>query len=627
MVQVAGITPTFGVAMEQEPQTRVLSPDSHPGSGRSSEGARSPSGAQRAVTMPPQQVGRYALLRRLAHGGMATVYLGRVSGTAGFEKVVAVKLIHPHLAEEPDFLEMFLDEARIAAKIQHPHVVEILDLGEDHGTHFMAMEWIEGETLSALVRALRPGTLPLAVTLRIISDTLIGLAAAHELTDETGRPLGLVHRDVSPQNLLISMAGWVKVTDFGIMKAAGRHGRTRTGELRGKVAYMSPEQARGENVDARSDLFAVGVILWELLTGDRLFARATEAATLERVIACEVPDLPDDALEGVSEDMASRVRSLVSRSLAKHPSGRFDNARSMLDAAQALLREVSENDPRTALSQIMHAEFGERVAYVRASLREVSTQDTPALPPSVLDPGVRTGSQSMRGSVQEATGVGSPRRAWALLIALPLLGALVALGMATALGLGRDKGESEGAPAIAPQETPPASVHWFVSTEPEGASITIDGALHPEVTPTEVSLAKGQAPVTMVLEKAGMRPTKATLRPLGDDNLFYRLVPVAGSAAAGGDSESGEAADAGTGSAAGTGDPEGKSRIKPRFRPPLDNATSTKGSGVDGSGTGSAAEAGADDAGDAQESKGGSTGGADGGLRPMPDFEDEPGVP
>src|SRR5690606_35659581 len=342
MVQVAGITPAFGVAMEQEPQTRVLSPESHPGSGRPNDGARPASGGHRALTQAPQHVGRYALLRRLAHGGMATVYLGRVSGTAGFEKVVAVKLIHPHLAEEPDFLEMFLDEARIAAKIQHPHVVEILDLGEDQGTHYMAMAWVEGETLSALVRALRPGTLPLAVTFRIVSDTLIGLAAAHGLSDETGRPLGLVHRDVSPQNLLISMAGWVKVTDFGIMKAAGRSGRTRTGELRGKVAYVSPEQARREYVDARSDLSAVGVLLWELLTGDRLFARATEAATLERVIACEVPELPADVFADVEPTIVASVRALVKRSLGALPKERFDNARGMLDAAQSILRQVSE---------------------------------------------------------------------------------------------------------------------------------------------------------------------------------------------------------------------------------------------------------------------------------------------
>ncbi|MBC8072826.1 MAG: serine/threonine protein kinase, partial [Deltaproteobacteria bacterium] len=190
-------------------------------------------------------VGRYELLHRLGHGGMATVFLGRAVGTAGFEKLVAVKLIHPHLANEPDFVEMFLDEARIAARIRHPNVVEILDLGREDDQFFMVMEYVEGDTLASLLKELRKAgeLLPVSAVLQIIADACEGLAAAHDLVDPDGVPYHLVHRDVSPHNLLVGLDGRAQVMDFGIMKAAGKRSTTLTGQLRGKLPYMSPEQA------------------------------------------------------------------------------------------------------------------------------------------------------------------------------------------------------------------------------------------------------------------------------------------------------------------------------------------------------------------------------------------------
>ncbi len=624
--------------MEQEAQTRVL--DAPPAEPRAaSDGAKSkssvtprgdeaesasPAGPRgrdlagaRSMSPPPAQVGRYALLRRLAHGGMATVYLGRVHGTAGFEKVVALKLIHPHLASEPDFLEMFFDEARIAARIHHPHVVEILDLGEEQGLHYMAMEWVEGETLAALVRALRPGRLPISVTLQVIADALEGLAAAHKIRDASGRALNLVHRDVSPQNLLISMDGFVKVTDFGIMKAAGRHGSTRTGELRGKVAYMSPEQARGLELDARSDLFAMGVIAWELLHGRRLFAQATDAATLERVIACEVPPIDDEVLRGCSEATSARLRSWVARALSRDPAERFGDAREMLDAVRESLREATERDPRAALAAIMQSEFGERVAYVRASLRGSASGIRPGIPPTGEHPAaISSTSHSVSAGVTEATGFGTPKRAWAALVLLPLLGAGAAVGIAYAAGLlGR-----EPAPAAAEKLTPPpsAQVRWFISTEPEGAQIFVDGEVHEALTPTELLLPKGKGPVTLELVKPGMQTTRATLRPLGDDNLFYRLVaePVADDD---GELSGGEALATAEGGASGaasgpSGEDEGPrtGAIKTKFRPPRDQHSAGSSAGGSGADDGDSADTGADTA------KSGGTG-----LRPMPDFDDD----
>ncbi|MFV8751348.1 serine/threonine-protein kinase [Nannocystaceae bacterium ST9] len=333
-------------------------------------------------------VGRYELIHRLAHGGMATVYLGRAKGKAGFEKVVAVKVIHPHLANEAEFVGMFLDEARIAARIHHPHVVEILDLGESEGGYYMVMEFIEGENLAALVRALARSPeqrLPIAVILQLLADTLEGLAAAHELRDAVGQPYQLVHRDVSPHNILINLDGWAKVGDFGIMKAAGKASNTKTGELRGKLAYMSPEQARGGHVDHRTDLFAVGVIGWELLTGQRLFACTTEAATLEKVIACQVPRLDPVAHARPELSEADELRegldALLRKALAPRPDDRFADAQQMLSEVRRLRRLAFERvgdttrEPRKHLGALMARYFQTRVDYARMALRRTGEHE------------------------------------------------------------------------------------------------------------------------------------------------------------------------------------------------------------------------------------------------------------
>jgi len=269
--------------MEPEPETKVLP-----------AGPAEATTASALATVDPmatrRTIGRYELVQRLGHGGMATVYLGRATGNAGFEKLVAIKVIHPHLAAEPEFVEMFLEEARIAARIQSPHVAGILDLGHDDGLHFMVMEYIDGETLSGLLRQLRPRDerLPIPVVLQILIDACEGLTSVHNLRDVDGHLYGLVHRDVSPQNLMIGFDGWTKIVDFGLAKATGKR-HTHTGHLRGKLAYMSPEQARGRPLTAAADLFALGVILWELLTGKRLFAGETDAETLDNVMRCELP--------------------------------------------------------------------------------------------------------------------------------------------------------------------------------------------------------------------------------------------------------------------------------------------------------------------------------------------------
>ncbi|MBL9107126.1 MAG: protein kinase [Myxococcales bacterium] len=311
-------------------------------------------------------IGRYELVQRLGHGGMATVYLARATGNAGFEKLVAIKVIHPHLAAEPEFVEMFLDEARIAAKIQHPHVAGILDLGHDDGLHFMVMEYIDGETLSGLLRQLRPRgeRLPLPVVVQILIDACEGLTAVHGLRDVDGHPYGLVHRDMSPQNLMIGFDGWIKIVDFGLAKATGKR-HTHTGHLRGKLAYMSPEQARGRPLTAATDLFALGVVLWELLTGKRLFAGETDAETLDNVMRCEVPSLAE-----LRPDAPPALVALLRRALAREPEARYPTAEAMLAELRQIARTLGgDEDPRKLLATTMRGLFDEQAKYRQAAVR------------------------------------------------------------------------------------------------------------------------------------------------------------------------------------------------------------------------------------------------------------------
>lgn len=310
-------------------------------------------------------IGRYELLQRLARGGMATVFLGRATGSAGFEKRVAIKVIHPFLADDPELIEMFLDEGRIASQIHSPHVVAILDLGEDRGDYYIVMELVEGTTLSALLRALRGAgaRLPLPLILQILADACEGLRAAHELRDPAGNLYGLIHRDVTPQNLMIDRDGWVKLADFGIMKAKGRRSHTREGQLRGKLPYMSPEQAQALPLAPSSDIFALGVILWELCTGERLFGADREAEILARVIACRRPPLAE-----LRPDLPPEIEALLANTLTKEPGDRFPSAEAMLVELRRLLRRFAgEEEPRGALAALIRGHFGAQEKYRHAA--------------------------------------------------------------------------------------------------------------------------------------------------------------------------------------------------------------------------------------------------------------------
>ena len=273
--------------------------------------------------MAGRQLGRYEVLTQLAAGGMAAVHIARAQGVAGFERLVAIKVLHPHLAYEEEFISMFLDEARLAARIRHPNVVATLDISDSQGDgYFLVMEYIEGNHLGAVLgaSAKRGERLDPSFVCRVILEALQGLSAAHKLRDKNGTWLQLVHRDVSPHNILIGTDGVSRLTDFGVAKAEVRMASTRAGQFKGKLSYMAPEQASSGDADQRSDLFSMGVILWESLTGRRLFKGETNAATLAKILNEKIP-LPSELWADLE-----RYDQIVEKALSKDPEQRFQSA-------------------------------------------------------------------------------------------------------------------------------------------------------------------------------------------------------------------------------------------------------------------------------------------------------------
>ena len=267
--------------------------------------------------------GRYELLRKLATGGMGQVFLARQKGPVGFQKLLVVKRLLPHLSEDQEFIQMFLDEARIAGLLNHPNIAQIYELGDADGVLYIAMEYVQGEAVSQVnARANhRKGGLPLGLKCRIIADAAAGLDHAHQARTPSGRKLGLIHRDVSPQNVLVGFNGNVKLIDFGVAKVSGKLSQTVVGTIKGKHAYMSPEQARGEELDARSDVYGLGIVFYELLTNQRLFKRDSDMATLKAVVGARVPP-PSEVVPGIPRSLDA----VVMKALARKRAERFQSA-------------------------------------------------------------------------------------------------------------------------------------------------------------------------------------------------------------------------------------------------------------------------------------------------------------
>jgi tetratricopeptide (TPR) repeat protein len=313
-------------------------------------------GASNAAWLAPGcRLDRYDLLLQVAEGGMGILWLARQHGKHGFDKIVALKTIVPKLASDAGFRQMFLDEARVASRIEHPNVAQVLDLGEERGVLFLVMEWIDGESLVNLGRAVGCGTderIPVGILSRIMVDVCAGVHAAHELTDDEGLPMGVVHRDVSPHNLLVGFRGTTKVIDFGIAKARNRMSQdTSIGLLKGKIAYMAPEQALGSGVDRRSDIWSAGASMYRFLAGRIPYSASEPLAVLRRI----KEGLPPEPLPST---IPGPIRLVVERALQAEPANRFETARDMGVALQAAMRAAEIHTTREDVAAYMAENLG-----------------------------------------------------------------------------------------------------------------------------------------------------------------------------------------------------------------------------------------------------------------------------
>ncbi len=310
-----------------------------------------------------ERVERYELLGELATGGMATVYLGRQRGPLGFSRTVAIKSMHPQFAKDEGFRAMFLDEASLTSRIRHPNVVPTLDIVVADSKVLLVMEYVDGVSLSTLVRAARAAGKPLQlnVAVAIVVDALHGLHAAHELLDEDGQPLSVVHRDISPQNIHVGSDGHARVLDFGVAKAASRRYVTQSGEVKGKISYMSPEQLCGETVDRRTDIYAAGVVLWEVLTGHRLFDGTNEGEVVRKVLEGKLdpPSFRSDV------ELPLALDELVMKALAPKPELRFDTAEEMALALTAIVQPAQHSQVTSVVRHFAGDELESRKQRLR----------------------------------------------------------------------------------------------------------------------------------------------------------------------------------------------------------------------------------------------------------------------
>ena len=344
----------------------------------------------------PREVGRYRIICEIARGGMATVYLAHLGGLGGFHRLVAIKLLHPHLAGETEFVNMFLDEARLVASLQHPNVVPTLDVDQTDDNYYLVMEYVEGVPLTYLLRdyARRGERIPRGVTLRVMLDALAGLDAAHELRGADGEALGVVHRDVSPQNILVGLNGRSCILDFGIARARQRLTNTRVGQMKGKLAYMAPEQVKGKGVDRRVDVFAAGIVLWEALSGRRLFYGTNEADTLTYVMNGEIPSLRESV-----PDLPEELEAVVFKALERDPEKRYPSAKAF---AEELEKVALKHDLLVDPLAVQYAVDG--VAGDDLQLRQQWVREVLADPDD--DPTLALAAPSEGGFGNELTGRG-----------------------------------------------------------------------------------------------------------------------------------------------------------------------------------------------------------------------------
>ncbi|PTL79210.1 protein kinase [Vitiosangium sp. GDMCC 1.1324] len=481
-----------------------------------------PGGSTEAQLRP---YGQYVLVRKLAEGGMAEIFLAKRLGADGFERNVVIKRMLAHLSGLPDFVEMFRDEARLAARLVHPNVVQIHDLGFTEDCYYICMEYLPGEDFSTTVRtaSFRGEYVPVPLVLRVLADAARGLHYAHTFTDESGRPMNIVHRDISPSNLYVTYEGQVKVLDFGIAKAESRLTQTRTGVVKGKYMYMAPEQARGAEVDQRADVFSLGVCLYEALTHVRPFARDNDLAVLNALMAADYQ--PPRALRA---DLSPELEEVVLKAMAFEPSQRHASAAEFADDLEHILSREPHAPTGAQLAAYLRASFGEQRYTEKtriptlASLGPVGPPSSASLSGASSIPSVASStarSEPRMSVVPASSGAGipsvQPSSRKGLVVGI-VAGCLLLAGGAFVMGRKVGTAPSEPVappapsavtqtaqppPAAVPAEPAPASPGGTVASAavagtPPPAQVApapVRGATEPEVQPEPPSQVKGSA--------------------------------------------------------------------------------------------------------------------------------------
>jgi eukaryotic-like serine/threonine-protein kinase len=527
---------------------------------------------------PSRTIGRYALYAEIASGGMAAIHIGRLMGPVGFARTVAIKRLHPPLAKDPEFVAMFLDEARLAARIRHPNVVSTLDVVATEGELFVVMEYVQGESLARLLRAVRTNNelVPAPVAASIIVGVLHGLHAAHEARDERGEPLRIVHRDVSPHNILVGTDGAAHVIDFGVAKARGRVQITQQGQIKGKLSYMPSEQLLGNGLDHRADIFAATIVFWEALTGQRLFQGVDDGEIYAKVLLGNIeppskyapglaPAVDAIVLKGLARDREQRyatardmalaiesamplatpsqigswVEGLVGDSLAERTEQIADIERDDLSDAGAPAAALLAVGPGTPLSGFLprdpngptsgtarKAARADQTALTKQHGARAKTTTGPTSPMNVLSPGAQALVADAAPEDSLSAVAGSPRRlsTRAILVAVA---AIIAVGLVVAsrwTASGPAVAVTGGDPNVAaahsaappPSSTAPTSSGWIPVMPLPGADNDpgINAATLPEATASGGG-AQGQGPATPQGKRAagGLAPTRPAAAP------------------------------------------------------------------------------------------------------------------
>jgi eukaryotic-like serine/threonine-protein kinase len=457
--------------------------------------------------------GKYRTLFELGQGGTANVSLAVAKGPQGFKKLFVVKQLRSVYAQDPEFRAMFMTEARLSARLNHPHVVQVYEVFEQGVTPTILMEYIEGQTLDTVLGQGDP-KLPLDLHLRILADVLSGLHYSHELNDLKHTPLNVVHRDVSPHNVMVSYEGVVKVLDFGIAKLSGSTVETEAGVIKGKLRYMPPEQIAGEDVDRRADVFAVGVMLWEALSGTKLWKGLSDATIMNRVLGGEIPQ-PQNAASPIPPELMA----ICLRALAPDREQRYQTALELELALEDYLAKRSHYVSARELGKFMTDRFAPvRDAVDRRIENELGRGESSRPPPGSLLP--RAATPSRTGYTASRSSRADPPRSKLWILAV----AFVGIGIALLIWGVRKKPESLPASAPSPATSVPHRVSVSIEARPETASITVDGVAVPNPYTADRAWDGEQHHVRV--SAPGFVPEETNVRFDADVRMFRALSPL-----------------------------------------------------------------------------------------------------